>query len=46
MDKRDQLDLVASFAEAWIENNEDLKAIKDTFVASFAEAWIEKQLST
>ena len=34
-------DIVASFAEAWIENPKHPKGHKDLEVASFAEAWIE-----
>ena len=37
--------IVASFAEAWIENLDDADANKGTFVASFAEAWIENTTS-
>ena len=32
---------VASFAEAWIEIQKLLYAVRQVFVASFAEAWIE-----
>ena len=36
--------VVASFAEAWIENFEQLYYNFDLFVASFAEAWIENEV--
>ena len=36
--------LVASFAEAWIENLRIQVARKGYIVASFAEAWIEKDI--
>ena len=34
-------DIVASFAEAWIEITVTKQAESELFVASFAEAWIE-----
>ena len=36
--------IVASFAEAWIENPIILFYLFVVFVASFAEAWIEKYI--
>ena len=36
--------MVASFAEAWIENALKLQPPLVAIVASFAEAWIEKKI--
>ena len=37
-------EIVASFAEAWIEKMDNAQKYADLMVASFAEAWIENFL--